>query len=68
MNDWIPSPLVEQVWIDVRTSGLHVTPMKPIDAGCWLSFDPQSYDRACDQAEPPMDKRMKATFHHLGEL
>lgn len=58
----------EQVWIDENNGTLHVTFMTAVDAGIWGAFDPQSFDRALEQAEPPMKKVGDWIFTWIGDL
>lgn len=60
--------MTEHVWYSPKLNQLYVTFMDPHLFVTWTIFDPQSCDRAMEQAEPPMPKEMEHTFTYLGEL
>jgi len=57
---------MEHIWYCDETDSLHVSMMGQSDLMMWLMFDPQSIERARDQAEPSMIGNF--TFSYIGEL
>lgn len=56
----------EYVWINEETGELHVSFMSAFDAIVYAGIDPQAFDRALEQSEPPMLQKVR--YEYLGEL